>query len=44
MILKAEGRQLDILESEVLITQFCLTLCEPTDYSPPDSSVHGILE
>ena len=21
----------------------CLTLCDPMDYSPPDSSVHGIL-
>ena len=23
-------------------TQSCLTLCDPVDYSPPDSSVHGI--
>ena len=22
--------------------QSCLTLCDPTDYSPPGSSVHGI--
>ena len=22
----------------------CLTLCDPTDYSPPGSSVHGILQ
>ena len=22
--------------------QSCLTLCDPMDYSPPDSSVHGI--
>ena len=28
----------------VLITQSCLTLCDPMDYhSPPGSSVHGIL-
>ena len=28
----------------VLVTQSCLTLCDPTDYSPPGSSVHGILQ
>ena len=27
----------------VLVAQLCLTLCNPMDYSPPDSSVHGIL-
>ena len=25
-----------------LVTQSCLTLCNPIDYSPPGSSVHGI--
>ena len=29
-------------ESEV--AQSCLTLCDPMDYSPPGSSVHGILQ
>ena len=24
-----------------LVTQLCLTLCDPVDYSPPGSSVHG---
>ena len=24
--------------------QSCLALCDPTDCSPPDSSVHGILQ
>ena len=24
-----------------LVTQSCLTLCSPMDFSPPDSSVHG---
>ena len=24
--------------------QFCQTLCDPMDYSLPDSSVHGILQ
>ena len=29
---------------KVLITQSCLTLCDPTNCSPPGFSVHGILE
>ena len=28
----------------VLVTQSCPTLCDPMDYSPPGSSVHGILQ
>ena len=27
-----------------LITQSCPTLCDPMDYSPPGSSVHGIFQ
>ena len=27
-----------------LVTQSCLTLCDPMDYSPPCSSVHGVLQ
>ena len=27
-----------------LVTQSCLTLCDPTDCSPPGFSVHGILQ
>ena len=27
-----------------LVTQLCMTLCDPMDYSPPGSSVHGILQ
>ena len=27
---------------KVLAAQLCLTLCDPTDYSPPGFSVHGI--
>ena len=27
-----------------LLTQLCLILCYPIDYSPPDSSVYGILQ
>ena len=29
---------------KVLVTQLCLTLCDPMDGSLPDSSVHGILQ
>ena len=29
---------------EVLVAQSCLTLCTPMDYSPPGSSIHGILQ
>ena len=28
----------------VLVPQSCPTLCDPTDCSPPGSSVHGILQ
>ena len=28
----------------VLVTESCLTLCNPLDCIPPDSSVHGILQ
>ena len=28
----------------VFIAQLCLTLCDPVDYNPPGSSVHGILQ
>ena len=28
----------------VLVAQLCLTFCNPTDYSLPGSSVHGILQ
>ena len=26
------------------LTQLCWTVCDSTDYSPPGSSVHGILQ
>ena len=29
---------------KVLVAQLCPTLCDPMDYSPPGSSVHGILQ
>ena len=29
---------------KVLVTQSCLTLCNPTDCSPPGSSVCGLLQ
>ena len=33
-----------IYVEEVLVTQSCLTLCDPMNYSPLSSSVHGILQ
>ena len=33
-----------ILINVYLVTQSCLTLCEPIDCSPPGFSVHGILQ
>ena len=33
-----------IKSTEVLVTQFCLTLCDPMDCSLPGSSVHRILQ
>ena len=32
------------IEVKVLVAQLCPTLCEPMDYSPPGSSVLGILQ
>ena len=29
---------------KVLVTQFCLTLSDPMDYSPPGFSVRGVLQ
>ena len=29
---------------KVLVVHSCLTLCNPIDCSPPDSSAHGILQ
>ena len=31
-------------ESESEVPQSCPTLCNPMDCSPPDSSIHGILQ
>ena len=28
----------------MLVAQLCPTLCDPIDYSPPGSSIHGILQ
>ena len=30
--------------SSVLVAQWCPTLCDPVDYRPPGSNVHGILQ
>ena len=33
-----------VVKVKVLVTQLCLTLCDPKKYSPPGSSVHGIFQ
>ena len=33
-----------VIKLKVLVAQSCLTLCDPTDYSPLGSSVHGLLQ
>ena len=35
---------LNVLKRRMLVTQLCLTLCNPMDYSRPGSSVHGIIQ
>ena len=32
------------MKVKVLVTQSCLTLCDPMNGSPPGSSVHGVLQ
>ena len=33
-----------LLKYKVLVAQSCLTLCDPVNWSPPGSSVHGIFQ
>ena len=33
-----------IIKVKVLVTQLCLTLCDPMDCSPLGYSIHGILQ
>ena len=42
MVSQRAGHNLMIEENEGEVAQSCLTLCNPMDCSPPDSSVHGI--
>ena len=42
-ILFIPGSMLD-KKVKVLVSQSCLTLCDPIDCSPPGFSVHGILQ
>ena len=37
-------QQAKVKESEIEVTQSCLTLRDPVDYSLPVSSIHGILQ
>ena len=47
LILFASNRlvlQINLHMCVMLVTQLCPTLCDPIDYSPPGSYVHGILQ
>ena len=37
-------KQISYVCTYMLSLQLCPTLCDPMDYSPPGSSVHGILQ
>ena len=39
-----KGKFWVMYEKKVLVTQFCLTLCDPMDCSQSGSSVYGILQ
>ena len=39
-----DGDQIETMKVKVLAAQWCLTLWDPMDCSPPGSSVHGILQ
>ena len=43
-IMAFEAKQMEGCLYACSVTQSCLTLCNPMDCSPPDSSVHGILQ
>ena len=43
MLSSPESDLLQICSGLCMCVLSCLTLCDPTDYSQPDSSVHGIL-
>ena len=43
-ITRSSDRSYNFLVEMCVCVQSCPTLCDPTDYSPPGSSVHGILQ
>ena len=43
LVLQVDGKPLFYICLQAKLHQLCPTLCDPMDYSPPDSSVHGIL-
>ena len=44
MLVSGIQRSASVICLKVLVTRSCPTLCHPMDYSPPGSSVHGILQ
>ena len=41
---KDQRQEKKVRETESEVDQFCPTLCDPVDCSPPGSSIHGILQ
>ena len=44
ILVRWSWRDLEPWSTCCLVTQSCLTFCDPMDYSPPGSSVHGIFQ
>ena len=42
--MRTESDRVTLVEVKVLVAQSCPALCDPTDCSPPGSTVHGILQ
>ena len=42
--MRTEWGRVTSVEVKVLVAQSCPTLCDPVDCSPPDSSVHAVLQ
>ena len=44
LVFSCNSLEMCMTQMSVLVAQFCPTLCDPVDCSPPGSSVHGILQ
>ena len=44
LLLQCDRRAKNLVSVSGKVTQSCPNLCNPVDYSPPGTSVHGILQ